>query len=265
MTVGFGRHIIQKSYERKAKNMKKNTYKRRNYLINKKLQLKYATMLMVTLSLISLFVGMVLYVGIWKFVAKEFSEIIVAQKISTAQRIISYESARYGKPQASVDEPGRVLEEAKRLSEHEKDSIKMILKRVGVRLIPRLMVIVLCIGAASIFLSHRIAGPLYRFKKNIKEISDGNLGVRFELRKKDELHELANELSVMTNRFSDIIIKLKNLSEDLNRQTQELSSSIKGIPSPDNKTPEDLSNKIIAISKEIENLSNTLTIKKDNA
>ncbi len=237
-------------------------HKRRKYLIKKRLQLKYASLLMVTLTLVSLFAALVLYFGIWDFVAKEFSELIVAQKISTAQRILSYESARYGKPYPQADS---VMEEAKRLSEHEKEKVKEILKKVNFRLIPRLLLVVFVIGVASIFITHKVAGPLYRFERNVKAISEGDLSVKFNIRHGDDLKELADDLTVMTERFAELMVKFKGLSENLFAQTQSLLLSIKQLPVEDRETISSTFDRIAALSKELKELSNTLKFKKEKS
>lgn len=56
--------------------------------------------------------------------------------------------------------------------------------------------VALIAGAAffSIFLTHRLAGPLYRLEKCAKEMAQGNLSLRIRLRKRDELQDLARLL-----------------------------------------------------------------------
>lgn len=54
-----------------------------------------------------------------------------------------------------------------------------------------------------IFISHRIAGPLYGFEKAIGEISKGNLLYKFKIRKRDQFVELADCI----NKLADIMDK----------------------------------------------------------
>ncbi len=53
--------------------------------------------------------------------------------------------------------------------------------------------------AGFIFISHKIAGPLYRFEESLKEVGRGNLAHRFSLRKGDQLSQLADALNDMTS------------------------------------------------------------------
>ena len=49
----------------------------------------------------------------------------------------------------------------------------------------------------TLFISHRIAGPLYRLETDITEVNSGNLKVEIRVRKKDELQNLAKLLNQM--------------------------------------------------------------------
>jgi len=68
------------------------------------------------------------------------------------------------------------------------------------------------IGIAGIFvfmyLSHRIAGPLYRFEETVEELRRGDLTQRVGLRKTDQLQELNRPMNAfieeMDNRLSGI-------------------------------------------------------------
>ena len=45
------------------------------------------------------------------------------------------------------------------------------------------------------YLSHRIAGPVYNIKKTLKEVIRGDYKLRINLRKKDELKDLAKSIN----------------------------------------------------------------------
>lgn len=57
--------------------------------------------------------------------------------------------------------------------------------------------------ALALITSHRISGPLYRIKNEIELLKKGNLNANFRIRKKDELQDLANSLSELTNALRD--------------------------------------------------------------
>ena len=50
----------------------------------------------------------------------------------------------------------------------------------------------------TLFVSHRIAGPLYRIEAEVKEIGEGDLTRKISLRKKDQTVALAESVNTMT-------------------------------------------------------------------
>jgi HAMP domain-containing protein len=60
---------------------------------------------------------------------------------------------------------------------------------------PALVVLIPTAAVFSIFLTHRLAGPLFRIEQTARELIRGNLALRIRLRKGDELHELAGLLN----------------------------------------------------------------------
>lgn len=68
-----------------------------------------------------------------------------------------------------------------------------------------------------LFLSHRIAGPLYHFQKVLNEISTGDLTHRFTLRHTDQFPELADHINkliaVLDNKIGDIKLEIISISD----------------------------------------------------
>jgi methyl-accepting chemotaxis protein len=58
-------------------------------------------------------------------------------------------------------------------------------------ILPGLIVLIPAAAVFSIYLTHRVAGPLFRIEQTAREMIRGNLALRIRLRKGDELHELA--------------------------------------------------------------------------
>ena len=50
---------------------------------------------------------------------------------------------------------------------------------------------------ALILISHRLAGPLFRFQKSLDELGTGDLTRRFNLRDKDQFKELADRINAL--------------------------------------------------------------------
>ncbi len=87
-------------------------------------------------------------------------------------------------------------------------------------------VMVVSIGLATIaialFLTHRIAGPLYRLERVVDLVAAGDLTVRFHLRKKDEMKTLAANFKKMTEGLNENIGKMKSISGRLKTEISSL-------------------------------------------
>ena len=71
---------------------------------------------------------------------------------------------------------------------------------------------IIIVGVLTLFVTHRIAGPIFRLKKGIRDIADGRLNEKIILRKKDEFHDVAEELNALAARFRDSFSVLKEKS-----------------------------------------------------
>ncbi|MFH0855444.1 MAG: HAMP domain-containing protein [Candidatus Omnitrophota bacterium] len=67
----------------------------------------------------------------------------------------------------------------------------------------------------TLLTSHRIAGPLVRIKKDIAEIANGNFGVSFHIRQKDELQDLVDSLNQMAKAIHDNIGQIRREIESI--------------------------------------------------
>ena len=70
-----------------------------------------------------------------------------------------------------------------------------------------------------LFISHRIAGPLYRFEKSLEQIASGDLTVHTRLREKDEIKILAETLN-------EAIGKLRNQIAISQQDVKQLKDQI---------------------------------------
>src|SRR5207245_2236976 len=66
---------------------------------------------------------------------------------------------------------------------------------------PAIAVLIPAAAVFSISLTHRLAGPLFRFEQTARELIRGNLALRIRLRKRDELHELAGLLNQVLDKL----------------------------------------------------------------
>jgi len=80
-------------------------------------------------------------------------------------------------------------------------------------LIQTVLAVMVILGLAAIIVtllfSHKIAGPLYRFKKAIQGVKLGNLTANFNLRNYDQLKDLSDEVNAMIDNTREKVDSIK--------------------------------------------------------
>lgn len=79
--------------------------------------------------------------------------------------------------------------------------------------------IILLFGVISVLISHKIAGPLFRLKRSLAQVTQGDLDVVVKLRKWDDLKDLADHVN-------DLIAELRNFVKTLRDDYHLLSEYI---------------------------------------
>lgn len=181
-------------------------YKRRNYLINKKFQLKYTASIVGMLLVVMLVSGFGLYMGMWGSIIENFSKFKVSQNLENVKRITDYETARYKRGDYRLE---KIFREAELLSTQDKDALKGALQSVNRSLVPKIIILSALIFLAGIFFSHKLAGPMYRIERSADAIRQGDLRVSFKIRKGDEMHDTAGALEAMVEVLHNDVKKMK--------------------------------------------------------
>ena len=86
--------------------------------------------------------------------------------------------------------------------------------------------VILFFGAISIFVSHKVAGPLFRLKKSLSQVTQGNLNVSVKLRKWDDLKDLADHVNVLIEELRTFVSTLRNDYAMLSEYILELEREI---------------------------------------
>jgi len=79
-----------------------------------------------------------------------------------------------------------------------------------------------------IFMSHKIAGPMFRFEKVLDEISKGDLTHKFKLRQGDQFTELEKRINELTDAMDISVGNLKSRVTEISKlfsQLQTLASA----------------------------------------
>lgn len=75
------------------------------------------------------------------------------------------------------------------------ESLTPALYKVNIVLFISLPLVFLIMLLLSIVISHKIAGPVYRLERDLKEISEGDYSRRIKFRSNDELQEIADQIN----------------------------------------------------------------------
>ncbi len=181
----------------------KPRYRRKTYFIQKMFQAKFIFAFLLLVIIGSIISGIIFYL-----------------KANT------YLGYHYGMAHIKIEKTGEILQPALFIS-----------YGIGVVLIGFATIIL------TIFISHKIAGPLYRFERSAEEIGKGNLTLVTQLRESDQAKDLANAFSRMTNDLRKKLIEIDTWSKDLNQIVDELNTLIQG-KSPNIKEIQDKFNNL---------------------
>jgi len=80
------------------------------------------------------------------------------------------------------------------------ESLALIKYAIGSRLFFRCLLLIFAIAVISVFISHRIAGPVYKFERIIEALIAGEKVEEIKLRKRDEFYELASVINNLIKR-----------------------------------------------------------------
>ncbi|MBI5182770.1 MAG: methyl-accepting chemotaxis protein [Nitrospinae bacterium] len=69
---------------------------------------------------------------------------------------------------------------------------------------------------ASLFFPNPIAGPLYRIERDLRDkIGEGDLTIRFNLRKYDDVKDLGESINIMVEKLREKITNIKSISDEM--------------------------------------------------
>lgn len=113
------------------------------------------------------------------------------------------------------------------------ENSRLIVKSTADYLLPGLLfgiVIVAgltAIGASMvvILMTHRVAGPVYRFEKFIREFAGGRVVPDLKIRKKDEFQSMAVSLNKMTDDIKKWLLEVGAISIKLDKMINALSEA----------------------------------------
>jgi nitrogen fixation/metabolism regulation signal transduction histidine kinase len=203
----------------------------RNYLLDSRFQLKYTSYLVLVALAISGVMGSVLYTTTRAMVEESEKVVEQSQKVSEESKKVS-EVSRMNIKDLASDSPELLAEFNKEAGEHDKtiadqqlaiaDNQALLISRQKLviwSLVGGLALMVALIGLLGIYFTHKVAGPIYKMKRLLKQVGQGNLRVESRLRKGDELQDFFDA-------FTQMVAGLRAMEKD---QLDELDKALSAL------------------------------------
>lgn len=194
------------------------SYKRsvRNYLLDSRFQLKYTGLMVGAALVISGVMGTVLYSTTRAMVEASAKVVEESTKVSEESKKVS-EVSRMNIKDLAGDSPELLAEFNKEADEHDQailaqekaiaDQQASLVHRQNVllaSLVGGLALMVGLIGMMGIYFTHKVAGPIYKMKRLLRQVGRGDLHVDARLRKGDELQDFFDAFQQMVTSLREI-------------------------------------------------------------
>ncbi len=210
----------------------------KNYLLDRHFQFKYTGYLVAIAVVLSISLGAALWLTSREVIAQSHATVSQGEQVVDVGRKVVDESRKVSavvqmnivkdpvyadnpalleafKTDASVQDQ-RLKEQQDQLEtqaaalKHQSQDLTRQQRNMFTALVALLSLLVVGIGFAGIIVTHRVAGPIYKMKRQINDVADGKLTIPGKLRKGDELVEF----------FDAFIHMVMNLRE---RQENEIA------------------------------------------
>lgn len=121
-----------------------------------------------------------------------------------------------------------------------REAIVQDLRALGFRIWPAIFLAMLVSTFLSVFVTHRFAGPLYRFHQVVDRMAAGDLSTGFKLRKGDDLVELETALNRAIESLAETVQEAQRPLKDLTIGLEALLDGAKDKQGPGNPHNQDL-------------------------
>src|SRR4051812_30946520 len=216
----------------------------RNYLLDSHFQLKYTSYLVGIALLFSISLGLLIWRTSVAVIAQSNEAVLQGQQVVTRGREVLTESQKVSevvkmniiKDPVYSDNPA-LLDAFKADAEKQDERLKA--QQVALEsqasalreqaaglsasqhlmlftLVGALSLLVVLIGFAGIFVTHKVAGPIYKMKRQINDVGEGRLKIPGKLRKGDELVHFFDTFDTM----------VRNLRQRQEEEIEKLEQAI---------------------------------------
>ncbi len=175
----------------------------KNYLIDSRFQLKYTSYLVGVALVISIVLGVFLWRTSGKVVEESARVVEESKKVSDVVKMQIKDDPIYGDNpelmksfnESAVESDNKVAVQQQKVATQQRVMLGSV---VG-----GLSLLVVLIGLIGIYITHKIAGPIYKMKTLLRQVGDGRLNFRGGLRKGDELQHFFEAFQQMVDSLKD--------------------------------------------------------------
>lgn len=161
--------------------------KLRNFLLNPRFQLKYTLAVVAVTAFASGVLGYFAY----NYSAAQTEQLTMSMAMNNPS--LADEDAAYFENLAAAED-----------------------RKVAISILGGIGMMIILLGITGIVITHRMAGPIYKMKRLIREVAGGDLSIKPGLRKGDEFQDLSDV-------FSQMVLALREQQAD---EIAELDSAI---------------------------------------
>jgi len=212
---------------------------RKRYIINWKFQLRYIVFMIFPMVFLGLFAVTIGFRVSFEMVNTQRQQLMVM--ISSLEESLK-ELQVYSVNKIAVDKAVNTIRGLKNFSQDLISINSLQLKRVTNMVAFAMFVVIAGAVLLGIFFSHRIAGPIFRLKRCIRELGTNVLSTPIRVRHTDEFQDLASCLENLrqslidsTNKRRDLVAKanqkLLGLEEKASKGIMPLTEEIEAVKS----------------------------------
>ncbi len=192
-------------------------FQRKHFFINKRLQIRYMFSLLIPMLVLISFIGLVMYYSQYRFIQA------TTEEMGRDLKNVILTNQFYAPNDDCARDAKTVSDIKSRIAQYtvgDRSFLGPLLRTAYKILFVGLIIVVAEIAFLTIFISHKVAGPVYRFSKFAQDLKIGNLKERIYLRKGDELVDIATEFNQSADFLQNEVRNLFNLSDRMIEELQ---------------------------------------------
>ena len=172
----------------------------RNYLLDAHFQLKYTAYLVGVALVISVVLGVFLWRTSGKVVEESSQVVAESKKVSDVVKMQIKDDPIYGDNPELMKSFNESSSDSDNKVQQQQDKVAMQQKQMLYSVVGGLTLLVVLIGMLGIYITHKVAGPVFKMKQLLKQVAQGKLNFpRRGLRKGDELQHFFDEFLKMAD------------------------------------------------------------------